>query len=101
MKTLLLFGSAQMDAYCPHCGTSLEHRPGKAPEIVLPFFGAAGAGKTRLLFSMVAQLRLWSEEAGRRLEGSDQETAAAERPDGDRPEAERSGKKRADRSGRR
>ena len=64
MKTLLLFGSAQMDAYCPHCGTSLEHRPGKAPEIVLPFFGAAGAGKTRLLFSMVAQLRLWSEEAG-------------------------------------
>ena len=63
MKTLLLFGSAQMDAYCPHCGKSLEHRPGKAPEIVLPFFGAAGAGKTRLLFSMVAQLRLWSEEA--------------------------------------
>ncbi len=65
MKTLLLFGSAQMDAYCPHCGKSLEHRPGQAPEIVLPFFGAAGAGKTRLLFSMVAQLRLWSEEAGR------------------------------------
>jgi Double-GTPase 2 len=64
MKTLLLFGSAQMDAYCPHCGTSLEHRPGKAPEIVLPFFGAAGAGKTRLLFSMVAQLRMWSERLG-------------------------------------
>ena len=85
MKTLLLFGSAQMDAYCPHCGTSLEHRPGKAPEIVLPFFGAAGAGKTRLLFSMVAQLRLWSEEAGRRLDGSDHETAA-----------ERSGQKQAD-----
>ena len=96
MKTLLLFGSAQMDAYCPHCGTSLEHRPGKAPEIVLPFFGAAGAGKTRLLFSMVAQLRLWSEEAGRRLDGSDQETAAAEQSDGDRPEAERSGQKRAE-----
>ncbi len=101
MKTLLLFGSAQMDAYCPHCGTSLEHRPGRAPEIVLPFFGAAGAGKTRLLFSMVAQLRLWSEEAGRRLDRSDQETAVAEQPDGDRPEAERpeaerSGQKRAD-----
>jgi Double-GTPase 2 len=61
MKTLLLFGSAQMDAYCPHCGVSLEHRPGKAPEIVLPLFGASGAGKTRLLFGMVAQLRLWSQ----------------------------------------
>jgi len=61
MKTLLLFGSAQMDAYCPHCDRSLEHRPGKTPEIVLPFFGATGAGKTRLLFGVVEQLRLWSE----------------------------------------
>jgi len=64
MKTLLLFGSAQMDAYCPHCGRSLEHRPGKTPEIVLPFFGAIGAGKTRLLFSVVTQLLLWSRAAG-------------------------------------
>ena len=79
MKTLLLFGSAQMDAYCPHCGTSLEHRPGKAPEIVLPFFGAAGAGKTRLLFSMVAQLRLWSEEAGRRFVAELADTATADK----------------------
>lgn len=96
MKTLLLFGSAQMDAYCPHCGTSLEHRPGRAPEIVLPFLGAAGAGKTRLLFSMVAQLRQWSEEAGRRLEGSDQGTSTAEQPDGDRPGVERPGVERPD-----
>jgi hypothetical protein len=63
MKTLLLFGSAQMDAYCPHCGKSLAHRPGKTAEIVLPFLGAIGAGKTRLLFSVVTQLLLWSEEA--------------------------------------
>ncbi len=63
MRTLLLFGSARMDAYCPYCGKSLEHRPGQAPEIVLPFFGATGAGKTRLVFSMAAQLRLWSEAA--------------------------------------
>jgi hypothetical protein len=63
MKTLLLFGSAQMDAYCPYCDKSLEHRPGKTAETVLPFFGAIGAGKTRLLFSVVTQLLLWSEEA--------------------------------------
>ena len=62
MRTLLLFGSAGMNAFCPRCGTSLEHRPGKAPETVLPFFGAVGAGKTRLLFSMVAQLQLWSKK---------------------------------------
>lgn len=69
MKTLLLFGSAGMNAHCPGCDHSLEHRPGHAPELVLPFFGAAGAGKTRLLFSMVTQLQQWSRtqepEAGR------------------------------------
>ena len=40
-----------------------------APELVLPFFGAAGAGKTRLLLSMVSQLQQWSkkqEEAAER-----------------------------------
>ena len=63
MRTLLLFGSAQMDAFCPHCGKSLEHRPGKTAEIVLPFFGAIGAGKTRLLFSVVTQLLLWSRKS--------------------------------------
>jgi hypothetical protein len=61
MNTLLLFGSSRMNAFCPYCGHTLEHGPGKAPEIVLPFFGAAGAGKTRLLFSMVVQLQLWNE----------------------------------------
>ena len=60
LKTLLLFGSAGMNAYCPRCSYPLEHRPGHAPELVLPFFGAAGAGKTRLLFSMVTQLQQWS-----------------------------------------
>jgi Double-GTPase 2 len=34
----------------------------KAPEIVLPFFGATGAGKTRLLFSIVTQLQVWTRE---------------------------------------
>ena len=77
MKTLLLFGSARMNAFCPRCGNMLEHRPGKVPEIVLPFFGAIGAGKTRLLFSMVAQLLLWSNAAG----ASGKETSSAERPD--------------------
>ena len=64
MATLLLFGSSRMNAYCPYkkCGQSLEHRPGKWPEMVLPFFGAVGAGKTRLLFSMATQLMMGSQE---------------------------------------
>jgi Double-GTPase 2 len=81
LKTLLLFGSSRMNAYCPYCGYSLEHRPGEAPEIVLPFFGATGAGKTRLLFSMVVQLQMWSHE--RRRE------SAREDPSGRRPSEEK------------
>jgi hypothetical protein len=59
LPTLLMLGSTQLDAYCPHqgCKRSLEHRPGEAQEIVLPFFGAAGAGKTRLMYGLVTLLR--------------------------------------------
>jgi hypothetical protein len=59
LPTLLLLGSARLDAYCPHegCGRPMEHRPGEAQEIVLPFFGASGAGKTRLMYGIVTLLR--------------------------------------------
>lgn len=62
LPTLLLFrlaSSDKLDAYCPleNCKQPLEHRPGEAQEIVLPFFGAADAGKTRLMYGIVALLR--------------------------------------------
>src|SRR5262249_9936701 len=83
MNTLLLFGSSRMAAFCPHCGHPLEHRPGEAPEIVLPFFGATGAGKTRLLFSIVTQLQAWTKEEQLAAELADsvtsRELAAAKR----------------------
>jgi Double-GTPase 2 len=83
MSTLLLFGSSRMAAFCPHCGHPLEHRPGEAPEIVLPFFGATGAGKTRLLFSIVTQLQVWTREGQLTAEFADSVTTreldAAER----------------------
>jgi hypothetical protein len=75
MKTLLLFGSSEMDARCPHCGHPLEYHPGEAPEMVLPFFGAVGAGKTRLLFSMVTQLRMWTAAERLAAEFGDSSTA--------------------------
>ena len=82
MKTLLLLGSARMSAFCPHCDHLLEHRPGEAPEIVLPFFGAVGAGKTRLLFGMVTQLQAWDGTKQLKAEFADsvtkRELAAAE-----------------------
>jgi hypothetical protein len=77
MNTLLLFGSSRMAAFCPHpgCERSMEHRPGEAPEIVLPFFGATGAGKTRLLFSMVTQLHAWADQKQLTAEFGDSSTA--------------------------
>ena len=77
MSTLLLLGSSHMAAYCPHpgCERSLEHRPGEAPEIVLPFFGATGAGKTRLLLSMVTQLHQWTDQGKLTAEFGDSATA--------------------------
>jgi hypothetical protein len=60
MKTLLLFGSAQMTAFCPRCGTLWQHHPGTDPEIALAFFGAPGAGKTRLVSAMITQLTNWA-----------------------------------------
>jgi hypothetical protein len=81
MKTLLLFGSAGMNAFCPACGHTLEHRPGSAPEIVLPFFGAAGAGKTRLLLGMAVQLQLWSRKRKERLTVESGDTATKDRLD--------------------
>ncbi|MFJ9553112.1 hypothetical protein ACIRPH_04820 [Nocardiopsis sp. NPDC101807] len=52
LPTLLLLGSADLDALCPHCDRGLDHRPGEAREFVLPVFGSAGAGKTRLVAGM-------------------------------------------------
>ncbi len=60
MRTLLLFGSAQMTAFCPRCGQLWQHSPGGEPEIVLAFSGAAGAGKTRLVSAMITQLTNWA-----------------------------------------
>lgn len=74
MPTLLLFGSSRMDAFCPNHGHLLEHRPGEVPEIVLPLFGATGAGKTRLLYSMVTQLRAWNATEGFHAEFADSDT---------------------------
>jgi Double-GTPase 2 len=58
MPTLLILGSHQMQAYCPHpgCEVRLADASGTAAEFTLPILGAAGAGKTRLLTALVMAL---------------------------------------------
>ncbi|WP_239643813.1 TRAFAC clade GTPase domain-containing protein [Nocardiopsis kunsanensis] len=61
MPTLLLFGTADLHTVCPYCTHTLEHRPGEAPELVLPLFGGAGAGKTRLVNGLYRALEQGAE----------------------------------------
>jgi len=58
MPTLLILGSHQMQAYCPHpgCEVQLADSSGTAAEFTLPILGAAGAGKTRLMTALVMAL---------------------------------------------
>ena len=74
-STLLLFGSAQMTAFCPRCGQLWQHSPGGEPEIVLAFSGAAGAGKTRLVSAMITQLTNWAAAKKLAAEPADKATA--------------------------
>ena len=52
LPTLLVLGSADLNAVCPYCDRALEHRPGEAREFPLPLFGGTGAGKTRLMHGL-------------------------------------------------
>lgn len=56
MPTLLVLGTAELKARCPHCGQGLEHRPGEARELPIALFGGTGAGKTRLTHGLHAVL---------------------------------------------
>lgn len=56
MPTLLVLGSTELTALCPHCGQGLEHRPGEARELPIALFGGTGAGKTRLVHGLHAAL---------------------------------------------
>jgi Double-GTPase 2 len=77
MSTLSLYNLSRISAFCPHpgCEQSLDHRPRDAADIVLPFVGATGAGKTRLLLSMVTQLQAWAGQGQLMAEFGDTTTA--------------------------
>ena len=53
IPTLLVLGTYRLDALCPYCGQPLSGHVGTTPELVLPLFGARGAGKTRLMVALI------------------------------------------------
>jgi hypothetical protein len=77
MPTLLLLGTAQLEAICPRrgCGQPLEYRPGEVQEVILPLFGPKAAGKTVLLWGIVKTLRK-SVRPGIRVDYGNADTAA-------------------------
>ena len=66
LPTLLLFGTADLPTRCPfrRCGAPFEHRPGELREEALPIFGATGAGKTRMIYGLVAALQQETRRPG-------------------------------------
>lgn len=66
LPTLLLFGTADLPTRCPFLrrGAPFEHRPGELREEVLPIFGATGAGKTRMIYVLVAALQQETRRPG-------------------------------------
>jgi hypothetical protein len=77
LPTLLLFGAADLPTRCSFrlCGASLGHRPGELREEVLPIFGATGAGKTRMMYGLVAALQQEAERPGVSVDFADRWTA--------------------------
>lgn len=77
MRTLLLLGSAALDAQCPGraCGAELPHGPGTSTELVLPVLGATAAGKTRLMYALVVALEELTSWRGVSVEFADDWTA--------------------------
>jgi Double-GTPase 2 len=77
LPTLLMLGTGTLDARCSFrsCGSELPHGPGTLPEVVLPVFGARGAGKTRLMYALVAALEEAARQRGVDVEPADPMTA--------------------------
>jgi hypothetical protein len=76
MPTLLILGTAKLDAICPRrgCRHPLDYRPGEVREIILPLFGPKRAGKTVLLWGIVKTLQ-GSAGPGVRVEYGNADTA--------------------------
>lgn len=76
LPTLLILGTAELTARCPYrtCGSEMSHRPGTLPELVLPVFGATGAGKTRLMDALVVALQQRARRPGVSVEFADAST---------------------------
>jgi hypothetical protein len=73
LPTLLLTGVGRLDAVCQQCGHDLPTGIGTAAEIMVPVFGSANAGKTRLIYMLTLAFRQMADEVHASLK-MDEET---------------------------
>ncbi|WP_460368135.1 TRAFAC clade GTPase domain-containing protein, partial [Actinocorallia lasiicapitis] len=74
MRTLLMLGSHNMVAHCPHCAKELAESVGTVPEVVLPVVGGSSSGKTRLMLALVQAL---DERGGSEVKFADEPSRSA------------------------
>jgi hypothetical protein len=74
LPTLLLLGSHRMKAFCAHCEAPLAEQVGTASEVILPVFGAGGAGKTRLMIVIMMAVEEMAGRTGAKVRPADDET---------------------------
>lgn len=75
IPTLLMLGSYRLKGYCPACGSPLENNAGAGREVILPFFGAAAAGKTQLMVSAAIAAGALADRVGGSIVPADDDTA--------------------------
>jgi hypothetical protein len=76
LPTTVLRASGRLAALCQNCGAELHRGAGVATDVRVPVFGAASAGKTRLIMAGVLGLVTEAEQAGATVE-LDSASAAA------------------------
>jgi hypothetical protein len=68
LPTTVLRASGRMAALCQNCGAELHRGAGVATDVRVPVFGAASAGKTRLIMAGVLGLVTEAERGGATVE---------------------------------
>jgi hypothetical protein len=77
MPTLLLLGSAKMEAFCTACEEPMANNTGTAVDSVLPVLGSPQSGKTRLMLAIVMSLYEKTSPHGATAQFADDESKEA------------------------
>ena len=70
--TLVVLKSYALEGFCPLCDRPLAKDTGASAEIVIPMFGASGAGKTQLMTVLTIAVEAMTTRGGGRFDFADE-----------------------------